>query len=93
VRETRFRDLILGDVIVSFDGRVVEFFGANMPGRLHRLMLSMQVSGPTKKGNYVVDLSNKVSGGGVQLSIAGDDWPNVEPLVAEISATLDQPGS
>jgi len=94
VREAAFQDLILGNVIVTFDGRVVEFFGENMPGRFHLLMLSMQVSGPTNNGNYVVDFSNKFSGrGGVKLSIAGNDWPDVEPLVAEISAALQQPGS
>jgi hypothetical protein len=94
VREVRFQDLILGDVILSFDGQAVELFGSTPVGRrIHRLMLAMQVSGPTQRGNYVVDLSRTVGGGGVQLSVAGNDWPNVEPVVAEISAALQQPGS
>lgn len=92
--ETAFRDLILGDVILSFDGQVVELFGKTpVARRIHRLMLGMQVSGPTKKGNYVVDLSHTVGGGGIELSVAGSDWPNVELLVSEISAALQQPGS
>lgn len=91
--ETRFRDLILGDVILSFDGQVVELFGSTpVAERIHRLMLAMQVSGPTERGNYVVDLSRTAGGGGVQLSIVGADWPNVEPVIAEISATFQQPG-
>jgi hypothetical protein len=94
VLEVRFQDLIRGDVIVSFDGQVVELFGSPpVVLRIHRLMLGMQISGPTEKGNYVVDLSRTVGGGGVQLSISGNDWPNVEPLVAEISAALQQPRS
>ena len=89
MREVGFRDLIFGDVILSFDGQAVEIFGKTpVARRIHRLMLGMQVSGPTKNGNYVVDLSHTVGGGGVELSIAGNDWPNVEPLVAEISAAL-----
>ncbi|HUF84294.1 MAG TPA: hypothetical protein VMQ81_06840 [Acidimicrobiia bacterium] len=93
MRETRFRDLILGDVILSFDGHVVELFGSTaVTPRIHRLMLAMQVSGPTERGNYVVNLSRTVGGGGVELSIAGNDWPNVEPLLTEISAALQQPG-
>jgi hypothetical protein len=92
VRETAFRDLILGDVILSYDGQVVELFGSTpVARRIHRLMLAMQVSGPTERGNYVVDLSRTVGGGGVKLSIAGNDWPNVEPVIAEISAALHQP--
>jgi hypothetical protein len=50
VREAAFRDLILGDVILSFDGHVVELFGSTpVAQRIHRLMLSMQISGPTAK--------------------------------------------
>ena len=84
--EVRFEDLILGDVIVSFDGQAVELFIGDRPSeRFHRLMLTIQISGPTKKGNYVVDLSHSVSGrGGVKLSVAGADWPNVEPLAAAL---------
>lgn len=90
--ETVFRDLIHGDVILSFDGQVVELFGKTpVARRIHRRMLGMQVSGPTQRGNYVVDLSHTVGGGGVQLSIAGNDWPKVEPVIAEISAALHQP--
>jgi hypothetical protein len=86
VAEVRFEDLILGDVIVSFDGQAVELFIGDRPSeRFHRLMLTIQISGPTKKGNYVVDLSHSVSGrGGVKLSVAGADWPNVEPLAAAL---------
>lgn len=94
VREAVFQDLIYGNVIVAFDGEVVELFGKGpVARRIHRRMLGVQVSGPTTKGNYVVDLSQTVGGGGVELSVAGSDWPNVEPLVSEISAALQQPGS
>jgi hypothetical protein len=93
VREAAFRDLVLGDAIVTFDGRVVEFFGEHMPGRVHLPMLGMQASGRRTRGLRCGLLVQGRRAGYVRSSIAGNDWPNLEPLVAEISAALQQPGA
>jgi hypothetical protein len=57
VREAAFHDVIFGHVIITFDGQVVELFGKGpVARRIHRRMLGVEVSGPTAKGNCVVDL-------------------------------------
>jgi hypothetical protein len=88
VRELAFEDLIHGQVIVTFDGHVVEVFrqGVGSITRIHLWQLQCEATGPNRKGYYEVKFSIAPWGGGVDLTVTGETWHALQPLVAEIYA-------
>ena len=90
--EARFEDTIIGDCLLSFDGRIAERFSwrESAPERLHIAMLVVEIGEPNRKGVREVWCTahpNK-RGGGFRLAIADADWPTVEPVIAAITAAL-----
>ena len=88
VHEVAFEDLIHGQVVVAFDGRVVEFFkgGRGSINRIHLQQLLCEATGPNPKVHYEVKFSIAPWGGGFDLTVTGDNWNRLQPLVAEIYA-------
>jgi hypothetical protein len=88
VHEVAFEDLIHGQVVIAFDGRVVECFkqGRGSIARIHLQQLLCEARGPSPKGHYEVKFSIAPWGGGFDLTVAGETWRRLQPLVAEIYA-------
>lgn len=88
VPDVAFEDLVHGQVVVAFDGRVVEFFkqGRGSINRIHLRQLLCEATGPNRKGHYEVKFSIAPRGGGFDLTVAADTWASLQPLVAEIYA-------
>ena len=78
------------DILLTFDGRVVEVFG--FPGaesiRFHVLNLEMAVDGPDRKGRHALRLSPASRGGGCQLEVPEDDWAEVGPFLDRVLAAM-----
>ena len=88
VREVAFEDLIHGQVVLAFDGRVVECFkqGVGSISRIHLRQLLCHATGPDGKGHYEVKFSVAPWGGGFDITVTADTWRSLQPLVAEIYA-------
>ena len=88
MHEVAFEDLIFGQVILAFDGRVIEFFrqGQGSISRIHVGQLLCEATGPNRKGYYEVKFSIAPWGGGFDLTVTADTWVSLQPLVAEIYA-------
>ena len=86
--ELAFEDLILGQVVLAFEGRVVELFrqGVGSVSRIHVRQLQCEATGPTRRGNYEVKFSVLPWGGGFDLAVNAETWVGLQPLVAEIYA-------
>ena len=78
------------DILLTFDGRVVEAFG--FPGaesiRFHVLNLELTVDGPDRKGRYAVQLSPATRGGGCRVEVPEADWPEVGPFLDRVLAAM-----
>ena len=78
------------DILLTFDGRVVEVFG--FPGaesiRFHVLNLDMSVDGPDRKGRYALKLGPATRGGGCQVEVPEADWPEVGPFLDRVLAAM-----
>lgn len=85
------REVWVDDVLIAFDGRVVEVFGhSTHPSyRFHVQNVVVEVGEPNRKGRRALQLdpASKYSGG-CRLDVPAEDWPQVEPLVAEILAAM-----
>ena len=69
-----------GEMVVSFDGRVLEVFGFNNAVRYHVHELEARVKGPDKKGRYEVTIGSRWRGM-AQFTVEGADWPAVAPVI------------
>jgi hypothetical protein len=72
--ELAFEDLILGSVVRSIEGRVVEYFTERhgSGGRVHLSQLHCTTAGPNCKGHYEVSISPSPSGqGGFKITVDG----------------------
>ena len=83
------------DVLLCFDGRVIEVFG--FPGeesvRFHVRNVDLSVDGPDRKNRHSVLIKPASRGsGGVQLEVPEDDWPTVGPFLERVMAALPEPG-
>lgn len=85
------REVWIDDVLLAFDGTVVELFG--FPGaasfRFHVKNLVLEVGEPNRKGRRALqfDPATKYSSG-ARMDIPAEDWPNVEPVLTEILAAM-----
>ena len=88
MHELAFQDLVHGQVVLTFDGRVIEFFrqGVGSISRIHLRQLLCEATGPNRKGYYEVKFSIAPWGGGFDLTVTGETWASLQPLVAEIYA-------
>ena len=78
------------DILLTFDGRVVEVFG--FPGsesiRFHVLNLDLAADGPDRKGRYTVTLEPASRGGGCSFDVPEADWPAVAPFLDRVLAAM-----
>jgi hypothetical protein len=78
------------DVLLVFDGRVVEVFGC--PGsesiRFHVRNLDLAVDGPDRKGRYALQLAPATRGGGCSVPVPEEDWAEVGPFVERVLAAM-----
>ena len=78
------------DILLTFDGRVVEVFG--FPGaesiRFHVLNLEVASEGPDRKGRYMVKLGPAMRGGGCAVEVPEADWPQVGPFLDRVLAAM-----
>jgi hypothetical protein len=78
------------DVLLAFDGRVLEVFG--FPGsesiRFHIRNLDLEVDGPDRKGRHNVKLATATRGGGCHIPVPEEDWPPVSEFVDEVLAAM-----
>ncbi len=88
MHELVFEDAIFGNVIVTFDGRVLELFRPGM-GSVHRMhvrhLARIEQRGPDRRGNYTADFS-PIERGGFKLTVPGDVWPQVTDLIGRMGA-------
>ena len=76
--ELAYVDPAQGNVVIAFDGTVVELFveGKASISRVHVRMLYIEVKGPYRKGHYEVDFSSAPNGlGGFRTWVSGETWP------------------
>ncbi|HEX8205295.1 MAG TPA: hypothetical protein VF587_04475 [Solirubrobacteraceae bacterium] len=78
------------DVLLTFDGRVVEVFGfsGSESIRFHVLNLDLSVDGPDRKGRYTVRIEPAMRGGGCHVPVPEADWPNVGLFVDRVLAAM-----
>ena len=78
------------EILLTFDGRVVEVFG--FPGsesiRFHVLNLELSVDGPDRKGRYAVLITPASHGGGCRVEVPEADWAEVEPFLDRVLAAM-----
>ena len=78
------------DVLLAFDGRVVEVFG--FPGsesiRFHVRNLDLEVDGPDRKGRHDVKLAPATRGGGCHIPVGEEDWPAVATFIDRVLAAM-----
>ena len=75
------------NVVWSYDGRVLELFGAMGQGsvRFHRAVMSMEIAGPNRKGKRSVQVRGPSA---VLLTISEADWPVIEPLLRRVESDI-----
>ena len=83
MHEIEFEDAILGHVVVTFDGTVLELFRAGL-GSVHRMhvrqLARVEHSGPDRRGNFTADFC-PTKRGGFKLTVPGYAWPQVTGLI------------
>jgi hypothetical protein len=79
-----------GEMLVSFDGRVLELFGFSNPVRYHVNEVEARVKGPDKKGRYEVTIGSRWRGM-AQFHVEGADWPAIEPVIEAARAASAPP--
>lgn len=79
-----------GDVLLAFDGRVVEIFG--FPGkesyRFHLRNMELSSEGPDRKGRHRVVVMSARGSGGCSFEVPPEDWPLVGPFVDGVLAAM-----
>jgi hypothetical protein len=90
VQELAFEDLVHGQVVLTFDGHVVEFFrqGAGSLVRIHILQLVCEATGPNRKGYYEVKFSVLPGRGGFDVTVTAETWVGLQPVIAAIYAAM-----
>ena len=92
VHDLAFSDELLGTVVVTFDGRVLEVF-TERAGSVCRLvvgLLHVDAEEPDRKGRRRV-LVRSMPGGegsGATLTVGADDWAAVGAWVSALHAAL-----
>jgi hypothetical protein len=80
----RVDEVILRDVVIQFDGRVVEVFGGSSGSLRHHVALlkEPQVRGPDRKGRLVVTVA------GTMFGVDADELPRLTPLLEKIREAM-----
>jgi hypothetical protein len=90
--ELSHADDIVGQVILTFDGRVLEKFSERTATAERMIvgLLHLEVEGPDRKGRREVWFTCRPNrrGGGFRLMVSEEQWPGVEPFVREVGAAL-----
>ena len=89
MREVEFEDYLLGEVIVAWDGRVVELFRRDVAEttRVHVRQLELVTHEPDRRGRHTVDFATTTRGrGGFKLTVPSEAWDDAKSLIEEISA-------
>jgi hypothetical protein len=90
VREVSFEDYLLGEVIVAWDGRVVELFRRDVAEttRVHIRHLELETHGPDRRGRHTVDFATTTRGrGGFKLTVPPEAWDETKEFIDAISAS------
>lgn len=91
--EVRLNDEVLGQVLVCFDGRVLEVFseGPASISRFHIGLLVIEAKEPDRKGRHQVDFAPVRAGrNGVRLILSEADRRAIEPVLVEVRSALTQ---
>jgi hypothetical protein len=92
VIELAHEDSLLGQTVLTFDGRVLEKFSERSATAERMIvgLLHIEVEGPDRKGRREVWFScrPKRRGGGFRLMVSEEQWPGVEPFVRAVGAAL-----
>ena len=86
--EVSFEDYLLGEVIVAWDGRVVELFRRDVAEttRVHVGQLELETHGPDRRGRHTVDFATTTRGrGGFKLTVPAEAWDETQSLLDAIS--------
>ena len=89
MNELAYVDPAQGDVVITFDGRVVELFvnGKASIARVHVQQLYLEAKGPHRKGFYEVDFNSSPNGlGGFNTYVPGEAWPQFAAFLQTVSA-------
>jgi hypothetical protein len=90
--ELSHADDILGQVILTFDGRVLEKFSERSATAERMIvgLLHLEVAGPDRKGRRELWFTCRPRrrGGGFRLIVTEDQWAGVEPFVRDVGAAL-----
>jgi len=87
----RVNELILRDVVIQFDGRVVEVFGRSSGGLRHHVALlkEPQIQAPNRHGRSQVTLA------GTMFGVEADELARLTPFLETIREAMrianDQP--
>jgi hypothetical protein len=88
-------DPVLGRVIVTFDGRVLERFSerTSTAERMIVGLLNVNVGDPNRKGRRQIMFSclPDQRGGGFTLWAEAEQWTAVEPFVREVASAATMP--
>jgi hypothetical protein len=78
------------DVLLTFDGRVLEIFGfsGSESMRFHVLNLDLEADGPDRKGRYTLKIAPATRGGGCHVAVPEEDWSEVGPFVDRVVAAM-----
>jgi len=94
VGELAFDDLLQGQMVLVFDGRIVELFTERHGSiaRIHVRQLHHGATGPGRKGQYEYTCSPRSTwpGGGFNVTVDGETWRSLQQLIAEIDAAARQ---
>jgi hypothetical protein len=81
----------VGDNLLTFDGAVLELFGhpASPSARFHVELLELDVGEPDRKDRRPLTLKPSTRfGGGIQIHIPPEDWPQAEPFLDRVLAAM-----
>jgi hypothetical protein len=88
-------DPVVGRVIYTFDGRILEKFSERTATAERMIvgLLHVDVGEPNRKGRREIMFSCQPNrrGGGMTLWAEQDQWPAVEPFVREVAAAARMP--
>lgn len=90
--DVRLHDEILGQVVVCFDGRVLEVFTegtATTSARFHVALLAVEVQPPDRKGRHQIDFAPVRPGrNGIRLILNDADRAALQPVLDELRSAL-----
>lgn len=88
--DVHYEHSVLGESILSFDGRILEQFTwqEGSVGRLIVGLLTIEVDGPDRKGRRTVKCTTRPNGrgGGFHVVVDEANWGRIESLVLQAQA-------